>query len=56
MTYLYDIDVDTICCLFVCADVAPRGREVELQRASARQELERLSHGERDVGVRMLAV
>jgi hypothetical protein len=47
MTYVYDIDVDTICCLFLCADVAPRGREVELQRASARQEQERLPRGER---------
>jgi hypothetical protein len=47
MTYVYDIDVDTICCLFVCADVAPRGCEVELQRASARQEPERLPQGER---------
>jgi hypothetical protein len=38
----YDIDADTICCLCVCADVAPRGREVELQRA-----LERPPRGER---------
>jgi hypothetical protein len=47
MPYVYDIDVDTIWCLFACADVAPRGCEVELQRASARQEPERLSWGER---------
>jgi hypothetical protein len=51
MPYVYDIDVDTICCLFACADVAPRGREVELQRAP-----ERLPRGERrrreDVAVR----
>jgi hypothetical protein len=35
---VYDIDVDTICCcLFcACADVAPRGHDVEMQRASAR--------------------
>jgi hypothetical protein len=36
MTYLYDVDVNTIYCLFVCADVAPRGDEVELQRESSR--------------------
>jgi hypothetical protein len=47
MTYLYDIDVNTIRFLFVCADVAPHGREVELQRALACQELERLPRGER---------
>jgi hypothetical protein len=47
MPYVYDIDDDTICCLFVCADVAPRGREVELQRASACQEPKRLPRGER---------
>jgi hypothetical protein len=45
--YVYDIDTDTICCLFVCADMAPRGCEVELQRASASQDLERLPRGER---------
>jgi hypothetical protein len=45
--YVYDIDTDTICCLFVCANVAPRRREVELQRASASQEPERLPRGER---------
>jgi hypothetical protein len=39
MTYAYDIDADTICCLFVCADVAPHRRDVELLRAPARQEL-----------------
>jgi hypothetical protein len=32
---------------FACADVAPRGREVEMQRASARREPERLPQGER---------
>jgi hypothetical protein len=36
MTYVYDIDVDTIWCLFACVDVAPRGCEVELQRALGR--------------------
>jgi hypothetical protein len=30
-----------------CADVAPRGHEVEMQRASAQREPERLPHGER---------
>jgi hypothetical protein len=30
MPYVYDIDADTIWCLFGCADVAPCGREVEL--------------------------
>jgi hypothetical protein len=59
MIYMYDIDVDTICCLFVCADVAPRGREVELRRASARQEPERPpgeGRGlERDVGEDVMA-
>jgi hypothetical protein len=53
MPYVYDIDVDTIFCLFACADVAPRRSEVELQRASAHQEPERLLRGERDVNVRM---
>jgi hypothetical protein len=51
MCYVYDIDADTIWCLFACADVAPRGHEVELQRA-----LERPPRGERrrceDVTVR----
>jgi hypothetical protein len=47
MTYVYDIDVDIICCLFVCANVAPRGREVDLQRESTRQEPKRLPWGER---------
>jgi hypothetical protein len=37
MPYVYDIDVDTICCLFACADVAPRRREVELQRRLVRE-------------------
>jgi hypothetical protein len=31
----------------VCADVAPRGREVEMQRVPAHRELERLPQGER---------
>jgi hypothetical protein len=47
MTYAYDIDVDTIYCLFVCVDVAPCGHEVELWRALARHEPERLPRGER---------
>jgi hypothetical protein len=47
MPYVYELDVDTSFYLFVYADVAPHGREVELQRASARQEPERLSRGER---------
>jgi hypothetical protein len=50
MTYVYDIDVDVICCLFVCADVATRGREVELQRAPTRQEPVRLPWGGPRVG------
>jgi hypothetical protein len=33
--------------VFACADVAPRGREVEMQRAPAQREPERLPHGER---------
>jgi hypothetical protein len=43
------IDTDMICCLLfgACADVAPRGREVEWQRASVQRELERLPCGER---------
>jgi hypothetical protein len=52
MTYVYDIDVDTICCLFVCADVAPHGCEVELWRVSARQEPERPPRGGLHVGER----
>jgi hypothetical protein len=52
MTYIYDVDADTICCLFVCADVAPPGNEVELLRASARQELERSLRGGPWVGER----
>jgi hypothetical protein len=47
MPYVYDIDADTIYCWFVCADVAPRGCEVELQRAPNRQEPERFPRGER---------
>jgi len=41
MTYVYDVDADTIYFLFECVDVAPHGCEVELLRASARQEPER---------------
>jgi hypothetical protein len=52
MTYVYHIDVDTICCLFVCADVAPRAREVELRRAPTRQEPERPPRGGPHVGER----
>ena len=47
MPYVYDIDASTICGVFACADVVPRGREVEFQSALARQELERLPRGER---------
>jgi hypothetical protein len=47
MPYVYEIDVDTICCLFVCENVAPCGCEVELQRVPVHQEPERLSWGER---------
>jgi hypothetical protein len=34
--FICDVDIDTIICLLFCAcpDVAPRGREVEFQRAS----------------------
>jgi hypothetical protein len=35
MPYVYDIDVDTIFCLFVCVDVEPHRREVELQKVPA---------------------
>jgi hypothetical protein len=52
MTYVYDIDVDTICFLFVCADVAPRRHEVELLRVSACQEPERPLRGGPRVGER----
>jgi hypothetical protein len=43
------IDTDMIMCwLFgACADLAPRGREVEFQRASAQRQLERPSCGGR---------
>jgi hypothetical protein len=43
------IDTDMIVCwLFcACADLAPRGREVEFQRASAQRELERPPRGGR---------
>jgi hypothetical protein len=46
------MDVDAIFCLFVCADVGPRGREVELMRASARQEPVRPPWGEPRAGER----
>jgi hypothetical protein len=52
MTCVFGIDVDTIIWLFVCADVAPRGREVELLRASARQEPGRPPRGGPRVGER----
>jgi hypothetical protein len=47
--FICDIDADTIVCLLfcACADVAPRGCEVEWQRASVQRELERLPRGER---------
>jgi hypothetical protein len=38
----------SVCLLFcACADVAPRGHELEMQRVSAQRESERLLHGER---------
>jgi hypothetical protein len=40
------MDVDAILCLFVCADVGPRGCEVEWVRASARQGPVRPPRGE----------
>jgi hypothetical protein len=49
---IWYIDVDTIYCLVVCADVAPCEREVELLRASARQELGRPPRGVSWVGER----
>jgi hypothetical protein len=52
MTCVFGIDVDTIIWLFVCADVGPRGCEVELLRASARQELGRPPWGGPRVGER----
>jgi hypothetical protein len=48
----FDIYVFLRYCLFVCADVAPHGHEVELQRASAHQELEKLLWGGPRVGER----
>jgi hypothetical protein len=42
MTCVFCIDVDTIIWLFVCEDVGPRRHEVELMRASTRQEPGRL--------------
>jgi hypothetical protein len=52
MTCVFCIDADTIICLFVCADVGPRGHEVELLRASARQELGRPPWGGSRAGER----
>jgi hypothetical protein len=52
MTCVLCIDVDTIIWLFVCADVGPRGHEVELMRASARQEPVRPPRGEPRAGER----
>jgi hypothetical protein len=47
--FVCDIDTDTIVCLLFCgcADVAPRGRKVEMQRALVQREMERLPCGER---------
>jgi hypothetical protein len=47
--FICDVDADTIVCLLfcACADVAPRGREVEMQRAPAQRAPERLPRGER---------
>jgi hypothetical protein len=45
MKYVFCIDVDTVVWLFVCADVGPRGHEVELMRVSARQKLGRPPQG-----------
>jgi hypothetical protein len=52
MTCVLCIDVDTIICLFVCADVGPHGHEFELMRASARQGPVRPPRGELWVGER----
>jgi hypothetical protein len=46
------MDADAIFCLFVCADVGPRGREVELMRTLAHQELVRPPRGEPRAGER----
>jgi hypothetical protein len=46
------MDVDAILRLFVCADVGPHGREVELVRALACQGLVRPLWGEPRVGER----
>jgi hypothetical protein len=46
MTYVLCIDVDTIIWLFVCADVGPRGHEVELMRAPTHQDPVRPPRGE----------
>jgi hypothetical protein len=52
LIHVYDIYADTICCLFVCENVAPQGHEVELRRASTHQEPERPSRGGLWVGER----
>jgi hypothetical protein len=52
MTCVFCIDVDTIVWLFVCADVGPCGREVEMVRALAHQEPVRPPRGESWVGER----
>jgi hypothetical protein len=52
MAYVYDIDVDTIYCSFVCAYVALHEREVELWRAPTHQEPERPPRGGSWVGER----
>jgi hypothetical protein len=52
MTCVFGIDIDTICCLFVCVDVAPRGCEVELLRVPAHQEPGRPPRGRLRVGER----
>jgi hypothetical protein len=46
------MDVDAILCLFVCADVGPRGREVELVRALACQGPVRPPRGDSRAGER----
>jgi hypothetical protein len=51
MYYVY-IDADAILCLFVCADVGPRRREVDLVRVPAREGPVRPLRGESRVGER----
>jgi hypothetical protein len=46
------MDVDAILCLFVCADVGPRGHEVEWVRVSTRQGPVRHPRGEPQAGER----